>query len=113
MLGLLAGAVVHIRRAHVEAAMRRAGEIDVPAQSRAMYASLGTAIFEFLWLVGRGAPPEEALVFGEGARAVLAEHGRARRCDSGGPGIVIATAHTGNWDFLACALGRDHIDLSV
>jgi len=113
MLGLLAGSLLRIRRAHVETAMRRAEVNDVPAEARAMYASLGTAIFEFLWLAGRGAPPSDKIVVGEGARAVLAEHGRASSRDPRRPGIVVATAHTGNWDFVACALGRDHIDLSV
>jgi KDO2-lipid IV(A) lauroyltransferase len=83
-----------------------------------MYASLGTAVFEFLWLVGKGAPPSSALVLGEGARRVLADHGRVTECDAGkvgapSRGVVVATAHTGNWDFVACALARDHLDLSV
>lgn len=87
-----------------------------------MYASLGTAVFEFLWLVGKGAAPTHALTLGDGARAVLAAHGRGaarptnhRRSAPGrrAPGIVVATAHTGNWDFLACALARDHLDLTV
>jgi KDO2-lipid IV(A) lauroyltransferase len=113
VLGFLAGSVVRIRRAHVDAAMRRAGLTKVPARARAMYASLGTAIFEFLWLAGKGAPPATALVVGEGARAMLAEYGRANRRDGHARGIVVATAHTGNWDFVACALARDHVELSV
>jgi KDO2-lipid IV(A) lauroyltransferase len=113
VLGFLAGSVVRVRRAHVEKAMRRAGVVDVPRRARAMYASLGTAIFEFLWLVGKRAAPADTLVLGEGARAVLGEHGRAASRDPRRPGIVVATAHTGNWDFVACALARDHLDLSV
>jgi lauroyl/myristoyl acyltransferase len=117
LLGFLAGSLLRIRRTHVEASMRGAGVTLVPVRARAMYASLGTAVFEFLWLVGRRAPPSAALILGEGGRAVLAEHGRAARraTPRGAPacGVVVATAHTGNWDFLACALARDHLDLSV
>ena len=93
--------------------MRRAGLTGVPGLARAMYASLGTAVFEFLWLAGRGTPRASALVLGERARAVLAEHGRAAPRGTGTRGLVVATAHTGNWDFVACALSRDHLDLSV
>ncbi len=93
--------------------MRRAGLTDVAARARAMYASLGTAIFEFLWLAGKGAPPTSALVIGERARAVLAEYGREHQRGERARGLVVATAHTGNWDFMACALARDHIELSV
>jgi KDO2-lipid IV(A) lauroyltransferase len=110
-LGLLAGSVVRVRRAHVEMAMRRAGLDAVPSLARAMYTSLGAAIFEFLWLAGKGAPPPRALCFTDRARAVLAEHGREA---IGGPrGLVVATAHTGNWDLVGCVLARDHVDLSV
>jgi KDO2-lipid IV(A) lauroyltransferase len=103
--------MLRIRRVHVETAMRRASLTGVPALARSMYASLGTAVFEFLWLVGRGTPP--ALVLGERARAVLAEHGRAAKRGTRQRGFVVATAHTGNWDFVGCALARDHVDLSV
>jgi KDO2-lipid IV(A) lauroyltransferase len=105
--------MVRVRRAHVETAMRRAGLTNVPALARAMYASLGTSVFEFLWLVGRGATPVPQLVLSARARAVLTEHGREARRGTRRPGIVVATAHTGNWDFVACALARDHMDLTV
>jgi Kdo2-lipid IVA lauroyltransferase/acyltransferase len=111
-LGLLAGSVVRVRRAHVENAMRRTGLTEVPVVARAMYASLGTAIFEFLWLVGKRTAPRRALLLSERAQAVLASHGRESRT-ARSPGLVVATAHTGNWDFVACALARDHIDLTV
>ena len=103
--------------------MRRAQLVDVPARARAMYASLGTAVFEFLWIAGRRTVPEHAVGLSDGVRAALREHGRAlepgRMACAPGPhgaptrGLVIATAHTGNWDFVACALGREQIHLSV
>src|SRR6266487_4017948 len=52
LIGTLAGSVLRIRRAHVEAAVRRAGFGDVTAVARGMYVSLGTALLEFLWMVG-------------------------------------------------------------
>ena len=103
--------------------MRRARLADVPARARAMYASLGTAVFEFLWIAGRRTVPAHAVGLSEGVRAVLCEHGRALEPGRmaraprppGAPtqGLVIATAHTGNWDFVACALGRGQVHLSV
>jgi Kdo2-lipid IVA lauroyltransferase/acyltransferase len=112
-LGFCAGSVLRIRRAHVETAMRRAGLAHAPALARAMYASLGTSIFEFLWLVGKREAPRCAIVWSENARAVLADHGREAPSRSASRGLVLATAHTGNWDFLACALAREHFDLTV
>jgi Kdo2-lipid IVA lauroyltransferase/acyltransferase len=93
--------------------MRRAGLVDVPALARAMYASLGTSIFEFLWIAGKRATPPSALVFSERARAVLADHGRAAGPFARTRGLVVATAHTGNWDFVGCALAREHLDFTV
>jgi Kdo2-lipid IVA lauroyltransferase/acyltransferase len=112
-LGFCAGTVLRIRRVHVETAMRRAGVGNTAAQARAMYASLGTAIFEFLWLVGKREAPPGAIVLSENARAVLADHGRKAPPRAAPRGLVLATAHTGNWDFLACALAREHLDLAV
>jgi Kdo2-lipid IVA lauroyltransferase/acyltransferase len=110
-LGLLAGCAFRIRRAHVEAAMRRAGFTKVPTLARAMYASLGTSIFEFLWLVGRRAPPPGVLLLSGRAREVLTDHGRSSV--SPARGLVVATAHTGNWDLVGCVLAREYIDLTV
>jgi KDO2-lipid IV(A) lauroyltransferase len=123
VLGVLAGSVFRIRRAHVEAAMRRAQLAEVAACARAMYASLGTAVFEFLWIAGRRTVPRHATTLGVRVHAALREHGRApgprqitgapRPPDAPTRGLVIATAHTGNWDFVACALGQERIHLSV
>ena len=103
--------------------MRRAGLVQVPALARAMYASLGTAVFEFLWIAGRRTAPLGAIFLSERTRVALREHGRtlgasqvpgaARRSVMPTRGMVIATAHTGNWDFVACALAREHVHLSV
>lgn len=111
VLGFVAGSVLRIRRRHVEAAIARA---DIPAAAstyaarasasrvaRGMYASLGAGLFELLWLAGQGA---EAL---DGRFEVTPACAEAlRRATSGGRGVVVATAHTGNWDLSACAAAR-------
>ncbi len=95
-LGLLAGSVLRIRRRHVEGSMRRAGVRAAARSARAMYASLGAGLFELLWLAGRPRTAARdqitmAPAVGEALRAA-ARLGR---------GVVVATAHTGNWDLTA------------
>ena len=103
-LGLVAGSLLRIRRGHVERSLR-AAEIapaaEIPALARGVYASLGTGVFELLWLAGR---PPAAL----DARVTMAPSCAAALRDAAalGRGVVVATAHTGNWDLSACAAAR-------
>jgi KDO2-lipid IV(A) lauroyltransferase len=102
-LGLLAGSVLRIRRRHVEASLRAAGLAPAAAiaTARRMYASLGTGVFELLWLAGR---PGEAL---DARFTMTPACGEAlARAAARGRGVVVATAHTGNWDLSACAATR-------
>jgi KDO2-lipid IV(A) lauroyltransferase len=76
--------------------MRLADIADARTWARRMYASLGTALLEFLWMAGRGGEPLAGKVeLTERARAALA----LRRHT----GLIVATAHTGNWDLVGCA----------
>jgi Kdo2-lipid IVA lauroyltransferase/acyltransferase len=79
--------------------MLRAG-IDSPSR-RAIdtYRSLGTGVLEFLWLAGR---PEGEL----SSLVEIDPHDwqRVQQALSLGRGLVVASAHTGNWDLLACAM---------
>ncbi len=98
-LGWLVGSVLRIRRRHAMQCMRRAGIPDPSAALAAMYASLGTLVFELLWTAGRRNHPVVELVGlpsdpWRGVESALAR----------GKGLVVATAHTGNWDLLACAM---------
>jgi KDO2-lipid IV(A) lauroyltransferase len=102
LLGTLVGSILRIRRRHVEDSMRRAGLDAVPAVARRMYASLGTALFEFLWMIGRRASPAFAVRFTSRAERALAR-----------PGVVIATAHTANWDLVACGAAQAYLPLTV
>lgn len=100
-LGFLAGSVLRIRRRHVEASLQRAGIAPGAAVARGMYASLGTGIFELLWLAGK---PASALAdwFTMDPACAAALH----RAAALGRGVVVATAHTGNWDLAACAAAQ-------
>lgn len=86
--------------------MARAGIAPEPA-ARAMYASLGTALLEFLWMAGRRERwlSDQIRLTPRARRAI-----EARGADRG---LVIATAHTGNWDLVACAAGRTLMPLAV
>jgi KDO2-lipid IV(A) lauroyltransferase len=102
-LGWVAGSVFRIRRAHVERSMKLAGI----ARSRAgaiasmMYRSLGASLLEMLWLAAHPELPASAMAsFDEYSRAVLAE-ARER-----GRGMVLATAHAGNWELAAAAVAE-------
>ncbi|HEX9294752.1 MAG TPA: lysophospholipid acyltransferase family protein [Polyangiaceae bacterium] len=104
VVGAWAGSFLRIRRRHVESSMRMAGIADPPARARAMYASLGTSLLEFLWVAGRAAPPRSRVGLTPRAAAVLQRH-RDR--------MIVATAHTGNWDLVACAAAREHVALTI
>jgi len=98
LLGILAGSVLRIRRAHVEGAMRAAGVAQPARQARGMYASLGASVFEFLWMALRGPRAlEHAAIEQESETRWRAALGR-------GGGVVVAASHTGNWDLAACAI---------
>lgn len=101
LLGWLAGCVLRIRRGHVEEAMRAAGVQAPAAAARAMYASLGAAVFEFLWLAARGPEALARVRVDDGSHAAWEAVRRA------GKGAVLAASHTGNWDLAACAVARD------
>ncbi len=100
VLAWIAGTVLRIRRAHVIASMTRAGVAQPARAADAMYRSLGRGLVELL-----------ALAVGRRARADIdtsvLDALRAR-----GRGVVIATAHTGNWDLVACALA-ERVPLTV
>jgi len=100
-LGFLAGSVLRIRRRHVEASLCAAGLAAETLASR-VYASLGAGVFELLWLAGR--PPEAVDRYFSVSPEAAAALTRARA--DVGRGVVVATAHSGNWDLAACAMAR-------
>ncbi|HVW28589.1 MAG TPA: lysophospholipid acyltransferase family protein [Polyangiaceae bacterium] len=94
-LAACVGDVLRIRRAHVEAAMTRAGVRDPSRTARAMYGSLSRGLLELLAMAF--ARPAERLSNEFPWPAIDAIVGEGR-------GAVIATAHTGSWDLVACAV---------
>jgi Kdo2-lipid IVA lauroyltransferase/acyltransferase len=96
-LGLLAGSVLRIRRRHVETSLRAAGLEPAASLARGVYASLGTGVFELLRLAGRPDEPTTGLFEMSPESAAALE-----RAGALGRGVVVATAHTGNWDLTAC-----------
>jgi KDO2-lipid IV(A) lauroyltransferase len=97
-LGWVAGGVLRIRRAHVEGAIARAGIAAPRAVASRMYGSLGTGLLELLWATGRPERPLDAVVRFSPEAVAAFEAARAH-----GRGVVVATAHVGNWDLVACA----------
>jgi Kdo2-lipid IVA lauroyltransferase/acyltransferase len=96
VLGWIVGRVLAVRRAHVVASMRRAGVADAERTASAMYRSLGRSLFEFLWMALHPSSRLEAWVS-------IDDETEQRVDRASAAGAVIASAHTGNWDLLACA----------
>ncbi|MCC6648820.1 MAG: lysophospholipid acyltransferase family protein [Polyangiaceae bacterium] len=84
------------RRRHVDAALARAG--IAPEIARRVYRSLATGLLELLWTIPR-APS------GMAARVRLTPRAEAALA-AAGDGAVVATAHSGNWDLVACAVAH-------
>ena len=90
---------MRIRRRHAERAMTAAGVACASVDVSAVYASLGTNVFELLWAAGR-----PAAAISDRVAVDPVSWARLQRCLDAGRGLVVATAHTGNWDLLACAM---------
>jgi KDO2-lipid IV(A) lauroyltransferase len=102
-LGWFVGSVLGIRRGHVERSMKLAGIVRsrAPVLARMMYRSLGQSLVEMLWLAAHPKVAASQMAsLDEYSRSVL---GAARE---GGRGLVLATAHTGNWELAAAALAE-------
>lgn len=95
VLAFLAFDVLRIRRAHVVASLARARLGDVRT-ARAVYRGLGASALELLWLAAHPEVPAESLVRVEGRARFDEALARER-------GVIVATAHTGNWDLVGCA----------
>ena len=63
-----------------------------------MYRALGASLLEFLWLSAR-----------KGSLPAIAIEGRERfdQAKGLGQGVIVATAHTGNWDLVACVCAKE------
>ena len=102
LVAWLVGSVLRVRRAHVEAAMARADIAQPSRTARAMYRSLGRGLCELLYAIVRPARAFREVAFDE------ADLERVR----GSGGVVLAVAHTGNWDLVGIAAAQ-HLPLTV
>ncbi len=101
-LAWLVGRLFGIRRRHAVDSLRRAGVHDAERVASAMYRSLGQGVFELLaLLLPWRRPPGVAGL----DTAIARVRARSR-------GAVVATAHTGNWDLLAC-VAANQVPLTV
>ncbi len=107
LLGALAafvvGTLLGVRRAHAVRALSRAGVADPERTASAMYRHLGRGLAELVWLSLRPRAELELDIVGQAELdAALAP----------GKGAVLCVAHTGNWDWAACAAAA-HYPLTV
>jgi KDO2-lipid IV(A) lauroyltransferase len=93
VIAFVAFDLLRIRRRHAVASLSRAGLGGVAVARRA-YRSLGTGIFELLWM--SGGRSIDGLVRVDGWDRFEAAKARNK-------GVIVVTAHTGNWDLAACA----------
>jgi KDO2-lipid IV(A) lauroyltransferase len=110
-LGFLAGTVLRLRRgiAARNLALALAAERDEKEQRRvlrAMYRHLGWCLAEFLRL-STWTPRKIA------GRITLDGFDRLQAAIASGRGVVVVTAHFGNWDLLACLSARLGVPLHV
>ena len=98
LIAWLVGSVLRVRRAHVVESMRRAGIARPEATATRMYRSLGRGLGE---LLAMALAPRRSL-----AGLVQLDEIRVES------GFVAATAHTGNWDLVACA-AAEKVPLTV
>jgi KDO2-lipid IV(A) lauroyltransferase len=89
--------------------MRAANLPDPDRTADGMYGSLGVSLVEFLWLGGRSrrggrGDVDSVARFDGDSEAIIA---RAKQV---GRGVILAAAHTGNWELGACLLaGRERV----
>ncbi len=101
LLGWFVACLLRIRRSHAIGALRRA-RIPRPSTVVAgVYRSLATNVFELLWMSGRPHAPLEPWV-----RIDPDDWSRLEACLAKGRGLVVASAHCGNWDLVACAMAK-------
>jgi KDO2-lipid IV(A) lauroyltransferase len=100
-LGFLVGRVLRIRRAEAKERIAASDVGDPDRVVDGMYASLGVALAELVWLAGRPPSAVDPL-----ARVTERSEEAIASALAEGRGLVLATAHTGNWDLGACAFAR-------
>ena len=106
-LGWMVLHVLRIRSAHALQCIERARLHPAPEIAASAYRSLAHVVFEFLWLSGQRSSVLRPLV-----QIDPGDWQRLRACLARGRGLVVASAHTGNWDLAACALASE-VNLAI
>jgi KDO2-lipid IV(A) lauroyltransferase len=117
LLGFFAYAVVRVRRREVLERIRDSGIPDADRVAAAFYGKLGGRLLRFLGERPRIVLEDSLLAALDGARpfatasenaagGVARDGGPTLREGDGGPGIVVAAAHLGNWEHAAAAAAR-------
>lgn len=83
--------------AHIAIAFPEWSDAQRRATIRAMFRHMGMSLFEIAWLPNLKQHAAETTVF-EGAEEVMAHIDAGR-------GVIIFTAHCGNWEWLSCGTG--------
>jgi len=105
-LGRWFGAVAHRvggrKNPRIQTNLARAGVNDPAHTTGDAWRHMGQTMFEMFWMLDRS--PDEAL---QGVRI----HGmdQVRKAAEKGKGILLVTAHAGNWDLMSMALSREDI----
>ncbi len=102
-LGWFVFSVLRIRRTHTIAALGRANFSQAISIARKVYSNLGTSVFELLWMAGRTRSRGSASPIGD---VQIEGWERVEQAFCCAKGVVIATAHTGNWDLAGCAVAQ-------
>jgi len=101
LVAWVVGSVLGVRRRHVVESMQHAGIEEPGRTATRMYRGLGRGLGE---LLSMAVSPRRPL---DEVQLDLERLGSLR-----GRGFVVATAHTGNWDLVACAAAA-HVPLTI
>lgn len=100
------GAVAHRlgsrKNPRIRTNLERAGVKDPHRVTAAAWRHMGQTLFEMFWMLDRS--PDDAL---EGVQ--VHDMDEVRKAAAKGKGILLVTAHAGNWDLMSMALSREEI----
>jgi KDO2-lipid IV(A) lauroyltransferase len=105
-VGVMSGSLLLRKRRRIRANLARAG---VPNPGRAgwrAWRQVGANVFEILWLLGRGPDDPQIRLQIEGVDDL---RGAARE----GKGVLLVSAHLGNWEFVPLAAALSGLEVAV
>ncbi len=100
-----------VAHAHLALAFPDASEAEREAIWRESLRHQGRSLVELAWLAG--SPEQRARLVGSVEIAGRAHADRARACAPEGRGVVVVTAHTGNWELCLAAMAAEGYPMTV